>query len=187
MSLQTGGLAHRSDLDEIQVGLLGQLECLVGRDDPDGLAVGAHEPDLGYPDPLVDTKLSADVSSSVVVVGSTPAWAENEEGSRSSKRKPVATSSPCAHAHDQVHGPDPTTFEMLCGRCGWETWMLLVPACRSAIRRMEGRSVNAECYLSCSPAGESPESSCAHAQPPSGRRTGRQPGGEPVEVVTAHA
>ena len=32
--------------------------------DADGLAVGSDEPDLGYPDPVVDAQLGADVSSS---------------------------------------------------------------------------------------------------------------------------
>jgi hypothetical protein len=33
---------------------LGKLEGLAGRDDAYGLAVGSDEPDLGYPDPVVD-------------------------------------------------------------------------------------------------------------------------------------
>src|SRR6478672_7034400 len=58
------GASLRGDLDEVEVGLLGQLECLVGRHDPNGLTVGSDEPDLGYADPLVDAQLGADTSSS---------------------------------------------------------------------------------------------------------------------------
>jgi hypothetical protein len=53
----------RCDLDEVEVGFLGELQCLVGRDDSDGLPVWSHESDLGYPDPIVDSQLGADVSS----------------------------------------------------------------------------------------------------------------------------
>ena len=51
------------DLDEVEVGLLGKPERVGGGDDADGLAVGANEPDLRDADPVVDTKLGADVSS----------------------------------------------------------------------------------------------------------------------------
>jgi hypothetical protein len=50
-------------LHEIEVGLLRQLQRLVGRHDPDGLAVGANEPDFRHPDPVVDSQLRADGSS----------------------------------------------------------------------------------------------------------------------------
>ncbi len=52
--LADGWLAHRGDLDQVQVGFLGELEGLPRGDDADGLAVGSDEPDLGYPDPVVD-------------------------------------------------------------------------------------------------------------------------------------
>ena len=54
---------HRGDLDQVEIGLLGELEGLARGDDADGLAVGSDEPDLGYPDPVVDAQLGADVSS----------------------------------------------------------------------------------------------------------------------------
>ena len=68
MSLQTGGRALGCDLDEVEVGLLGQLEGLVRRHDADGLAIGANEPDFWNPDPVVDAQLGADVSSCVELV-----------------------------------------------------------------------------------------------------------------------
>ena len=57
------GACRRRDLDEVEVGLLGELERFVRRHDAHGLAVGSHEPDLGNPDPVVDSQLGADVSS----------------------------------------------------------------------------------------------------------------------------
>ena len=43
--------------------LLREAQRVSRRHDADGLAIGTHEADLGYPDPVVDTKLGADVSS----------------------------------------------------------------------------------------------------------------------------
>ena len=57
-------LRARGDLDQVEVGVLGELEGLARGDDADGLTVGSDEPDLGYPDPVVDAQLGADVSSS---------------------------------------------------------------------------------------------------------------------------
>jgi hypothetical protein len=54
---------HRGDLDQVEIGLLSELEGFARGDDADGLAVGSDEPDLGYPDPVVDAELGADVSS----------------------------------------------------------------------------------------------------------------------------
>jgi hypothetical protein len=61
--LADGGLALRGDLDQVEVRLLRQLQRLVRRNDPDRLAIGSNEPDLGNPDPIVDAQLCADVSS----------------------------------------------------------------------------------------------------------------------------
>jgi hypothetical protein len=63
MSLQTGGARGGRDLDEVEVGLLREPEGVVDTDDPDGLAVGANEPDFRHPDPVVDAQLCADGSS----------------------------------------------------------------------------------------------------------------------------
>ena len=60
-------IRDRRDLDEVEVGLLGELERLVGRHDADRLAVRADEAYLGDPDPVVDPKLGADVSSCLSV------------------------------------------------------------------------------------------------------------------------
>src|SRR6185312_8203510 len=57
------GARRRGDLDQVEVGLLRQAQRVSRRDDADGLAVGSNEADLGNPDPVVDTKLGADVSS----------------------------------------------------------------------------------------------------------------------------
>ncbi|UUZ61905.1 hypothetical protein [Nocardioides sp. B-3] len=43
---------------------MGKLQRLIGRHDADGLAIGSDKPDLGNVDPLVDSQLGADVSSS---------------------------------------------------------------------------------------------------------------------------
>jgi len=53
----------RCDLDQVEVGLLRESQGVVDADDADGLAVRAHETDLGNPDPVVDAQLRADVSS----------------------------------------------------------------------------------------------------------------------------
>ena len=61
-------LAHRwpcrrCDLDQVEIGLFGEAECGVDTDDADLLTVRPDEPYLWYPDALVDSQLSADVSS----------------------------------------------------------------------------------------------------------------------------
>ena len=53
---------HGRDLDEIEVGLLGQPQGVLDTDDADGFSVGTDESDLGYPDPVVDAQLGGDVS-----------------------------------------------------------------------------------------------------------------------------
>jgi len=57
-------LARRvRDLDEVEVGLLGQLECVVDRDNPDLLPLRPDQPDFRRADALVDTCFGADVTS----------------------------------------------------------------------------------------------------------------------------
>src|SRR5205823_10343374 len=51
------------DLDQVEVGLLGQPERIIQGNDPYLLAVRADEPYLGNPDALVDTGFDADVTS----------------------------------------------------------------------------------------------------------------------------
>src|SRR5262249_24614365 len=51
------------DLDQVEVGLLGQPERITQGNDPYLLAVRADEPYLGNPDALVDTGFDADVTS----------------------------------------------------------------------------------------------------------------------------
>ena len=59
---------HRRDLDEVEVGLLGQPQRVADGDDADLLAVGTDEPHLGDADPVVDPGLSADGASSIWLV-----------------------------------------------------------------------------------------------------------------------
>jgi hypothetical protein len=63
------GSAHRGDLDEVEVRLLGQAQRVARGDDADGLAVGSNEPDFRDPDPIVDSQLGADVSSCAGLMG----------------------------------------------------------------------------------------------------------------------
>jgi len=51
------------DLDQVEVGFLSQLECVVDRDDPDLLPLRPDQPDFGRTDALVDTCFGADVTS----------------------------------------------------------------------------------------------------------------------------
>ena len=121
--LADGRLALRRDLDQVEVGLLGELQGLVGRDDADGLAVGSDESDLGNPDPVVDTQLGADVSSSGVGRRSLrrrPRRCRNNKGFRCLQAE---ASRDASHAGDTTEarsarrtscgpvpsGPDPTT------------------------------------------------------------------------------
>jgi hypothetical protein len=64
MSLATGGRAIGRDLDEVEVGVLGELDGLADGDDADLLAVRADQTHLGDADPVVDAGFSADVASS---------------------------------------------------------------------------------------------------------------------------
>jgi hypothetical protein len=59
--LRTG---HRSDLDEVEVAVLGEAQGLADGDDADLLAVGPDQAHLGHADPVVDAGFSADVASS---------------------------------------------------------------------------------------------------------------------------
>jgi hypothetical protein len=56
-------LGRRGHLDQVEVCLLSQPECVLRADDSDLLAVGADEPDLTDADPVVDAGLDADTSS----------------------------------------------------------------------------------------------------------------------------
>src|SRR6478672_13032574 len=53
----------RCNLDQVEIGFLSQLECVVDRDDPDLLPLRPDEPDFGRTDALVDTCFGADVTS----------------------------------------------------------------------------------------------------------------------------
>jgi hypothetical protein len=59
------GLPLRRDLDKVEVGFLGEAQRIAGGNDADGLAIGSNEADFRDADPIVDTQLSADVSSKV--------------------------------------------------------------------------------------------------------------------------
>src|SRR5690348_14129447 len=50
-------------LDQVEIGFLSQLKCVVDRDDPDLLSLRPDQPDLGSTDALVDTRFGADVTS----------------------------------------------------------------------------------------------------------------------------
>jgi hypothetical protein len=65
-------LRQRGDLDEIEIGLDGQSECVLDSDDPDLLAVRADEANLGDPDPVIDAWLDADGASLLVRMGDPP-------------------------------------------------------------------------------------------------------------------
>ena len=111
----------RGDLDEVEVRLLGKAERIGGGNDADGLATGANESDLGNPDPVVDSKLGADVSSCGQVSGRTcprnrrrlplvherkPVVPRHPEGSRTTEGPDRDARG--AYAADSS-GPDPTT------------------------------------------------------------------------------
>src|SRR5208282_1367604 len=51
------------NLDQVEVGFLSQLECVVDRDDPDLLPLRPDQPDFGRTDALVNTCFGADVTS----------------------------------------------------------------------------------------------------------------------------
>src|SRR5215467_8188041 len=55
----------RRHLDEVEVCLLSQSQCIGDRDDPDLLARRAYQANFRYPDTVVDTRFSADVTSNV--------------------------------------------------------------------------------------------------------------------------
>jgi hypothetical protein len=61
--LAHGRLGVRCHLDEVEVGVIGQLACIVDADDTDLFATRADEPDLGNANPVVDASLSADENS----------------------------------------------------------------------------------------------------------------------------
>src|SRR3954453_6539532 len=52
------------DLDEVEVGLLGQSQCIADGDDADLLTVGTDEPHFRDADPVVDAGFDADGASS---------------------------------------------------------------------------------------------------------------------------
>ena len=145
---------HGGDLDEVEVGLLREPEGVLDADDADGLAVGADEPDLGYPDPVVDAQLGADGSSC-----GCPVWRptrrrtlKNETGFRvrDSGSQPNAvrrragrspphcrrTALPRTVAREPCpRDRNPTTWF---GRCGWET-RSACQTCKQLARRRDGR------------------------------------------------
>ncbi len=122
-------LALRGDLDEVEVRLLGKLQGLVGRHDADRLPVGSDEPDLGNPDPVVDSQLGADVSSwwqfgrrSLSFVTPEKVVRNQQKASAVCKRKPVrrlprmgdttedhVTVRTSYVPRPEPSGPDPTT------------------------------------------------------------------------------
>jgi len=57
----------RRHLYEVEVCLLGQPQSVGDRDDPDLLAGWAYEANFRYPDTVVDTRFSADVTSNVTL------------------------------------------------------------------------------------------------------------------------
>ncbi len=61
------GSCRRSDFDQVQVCLLSQPERVGDRHNPHLLARGAYQPYLRYPDTLVDSRFSADVTSCVTI------------------------------------------------------------------------------------------------------------------------
>ena len=95
-----------SDLNQIEIGLLGQLECLVGRHDANGFTVGSDEPDLGYPDPVVDAQLGADESSS----DSTDGMTEIKKGFRLSPNGSQSRHISPTAGHPCHWDLNPTTF-----------------------------------------------------------------------------
>ena len=56
---------HRGDLDQVEIGFLGQAQRILDAHDADLLALGTDESDLGDADPVVDAGLGADGASSV--------------------------------------------------------------------------------------------------------------------------
>src|SRR5699024_5261812 len=54
---RTGG---RRDLDQVEIGFLGQTQCVLHGNDSDLLTVGPDESDLGHPDAVIDAGLGAD-------------------------------------------------------------------------------------------------------------------------------
>src|SRR5699024_5549515 len=54
---RTGG---RRDLDQVEIGFLGQTQCVLHGNDSGLLTVGPDESDLGHPDAVIDAGLGAD-------------------------------------------------------------------------------------------------------------------------------
>src|SRR4051794_12402148 len=107
---------HRSDLDEIEVALLGQLQGLVDRDDADLLALRTDQPYLGDTDPVVDAGFCADGAS----------WFGRtcRDPGAFTKKGPALSAGPTgaqpAPRRETGRGrPDPGAFQLL----GWE-WEL---------------------------------------------------------------
>ena len=140
--LADGRLALRRDLDQVEVGLLGELQCLVGRDDADGLAVGSDEADLGNPDPVVDTQLGADMSSMWSSGRKTPSTSRPKSKKASARLQAEASrdTSPAGSAYADVAGrgrslgTGPDDLCLSCQRRSMRVGdvMLLVSACGSA-------------------------------------------------------
>src|SRR5208283_2651051 len=89
---------RRRDLNQIEVGFLGQPERVVDRNDPDLLAGGSDQPDLGNTDALVYTRFGADVTSLSPITATgisggrlpvtKPAWAAPDAAFRRIREKP---------------------------------------------------------------------------------------------------
>src|SRR5436189_5626453 len=67
----------RRDLDEIEVGLLGQPQSIADGDDADLLTVQTDEPHLGDADPVVDAGFDADGASSELLIAA--AWGPGQD------------------------------------------------------------------------------------------------------------
>ena len=109
--------SHRGDLDQVEVGLLGQPQRVLDADDADLLAVRTDQAHLGDADPVVDAGLCADVSSSGRPTRSTPgdgegprSWCTRGPGLRSHERPPRGGRSPGAGASRRPD-LDPTTSD----------------------------------------------------------------------------
>src|SRR5829696_9090391 len=104
---------HRSHLDRIELGFLGQPERILDAHDADLLALGTDEPYFGDADPVVDAGLGADGASSV---------SGQERRSRRPRStgpeacRPAATPRPPRRTSTPA-GPDPAARRR---RLGWE-------------------------------------------------------------------
>ena len=99
----------RSDLDEVEVGLLGEPQGVLDAHDADLLAVRADQADLRHADAVVDARLSADADLLV-----STSWRDGAETRRSG-------ATPRHDGTRRINGPNPDT----CGG-GWEPGLHLI-------------------------------------------------------------